>query len=330
VNNPEYFLHQPSEHLELSSFLRISDISKALRLYIQPSPSSAEAREYLIEQWRIFILSPREYCISFEKNHISGTRIELIARDILWDRWMSTHPKHKEMGVESKVGTIPQWEWFSLFAQVFERLRLISPGFADELDIMIQKIVPYGVSHEMHNSASFNHAIGQLYLSYPTGYDDPATAVLEAVIHESNHNKLNLISFFDPLFTGDREEKFYSPYRPDARHIMGIYYWLHAMVGVYYTVYNWVLQWVLHLDDRFLFKSLIYVMKNQSAIKVLQKYGKFTELGQTIFEEMQVVHSEILGMVRQVWPSAHDMQNAAKACKGHFAEVQRDYPFVLY
>jgi hypothetical protein len=320
----------PAQHAELTSFLRVSDIAKALRIYIQPIPESTNAREYIMEQWRIFVKSPGQYFDIFFQSTIPWTKIELTDRDAVGVQSGTAHPKHQEMGVDSKFGTVPQSEWFDLFTQVFERLRAISPGFADELDTMIQKVVPYWVSHQMHNSASFNHAIGQLYLSYPTGYADPVTAVLEAVIHESNHNKLNLISFFDLLFTGDQEEKFYSPYRPDARHITGIYYGLHAMIGVYYTLYQWVLRGTLDLDKGFLFKSLIYVLKNQSAIKVLQKYGQFTPLGQTIFEEMQLVHQEILGMVRQVWPSSSDMQNAARVCKEHFMDVQRHYPFVLY
>ncbi|MBT3728682.1 hypothetical protein HOF65_01215 [bacterium] len=40
---------------------------------------------------------------------------------------------------------------------------------------------------------------------------------LEAIIHESSHNKLNLILQFDPLLLNPRIEKYYSSIRPDAR-----------------------------------------------------------------------------------------------------------------
>jgi HEXXH motif-containing protein len=42
---------------------------------------------------------------------------------------------------------------------------------------------------------------------------------LEALIHESSHNKLNLLMQFDPIVLNDMQEKYYSAIRPDARHI---------------------------------------------------------------------------------------------------------------
>jgi len=42
---------------------------------------------------------------------------------------------------------------------------------------------------------------------------------LEAIIHESSHNKLNLIMQFDEVLLNTREEIYYSAIRPDARHI---------------------------------------------------------------------------------------------------------------
>ena len=88
---------------------------------------------------------------------------------------------------------------------------------------MIRKIIPLGVTKSMHNSASYSTCIGHLYMSYPTDMEMPSVALLEAIIHESNHNKLNLIMKQDPLVLNSREEIYYSPYRPDSRHIQGIY-----------------------------------------------------------------------------------------------------------
>jgi HEXXH motif-containing protein len=60
-------------------------------------------------------------------------------------------------------------------------------------------------------------------MSYTINADNPALNNLEAIIHESSHNKINLIMQFDTIILNTREETYYSPYRPDARHIYGIY-----------------------------------------------------------------------------------------------------------
>ena len=56
-------------------------------------------------------------------------------------------------------------------------------------------------------------------MSYPTGLNNPELALLEAILHEYNHNKLNLIMQTEVLLLNDRNEIYYSPYRPDVRHI---------------------------------------------------------------------------------------------------------------
>jgi HEXXH motif-containing protein len=92
-----------------------------------------------------------------------------------------------------------------------------------EINETIVKILPFDVSYQVHNSGSFSDAIGHLLMSYPTGIDYPEIALLEAILHEYNHNKLNLILQTEDLVLNDRKELYYSPYRPDARHIHGIY-----------------------------------------------------------------------------------------------------------
>ncbi len=79
------------------------------------------------------------------------------------------------------------------------------------------------MSYKVHNSGSYSDVIGHLLMSYPIGMDNPEFALLEAILHEYNHNKLNLILQTESLILNDRKEIYYSPYRPDARHIHGIY-----------------------------------------------------------------------------------------------------------
>ena len=58
-------------------------------------------------------------------------------------------------------------------------------------------------------------------MSYPIDIDSPEIAVLEAILHEYNHNKINLIMQTEKLILSDMREQYYSPYRPDPRQTGG-------------------------------------------------------------------------------------------------------------
>jgi HEXXH motif-containing protein len=106
----------------------------------------------------------------------------------------------------------------------------------DEINTMIKKIIPLGTAYGAHNSASHKDCIGHLYMGYTIDAPSPEINNLEAIIHESSHNKLNLIMQFDPLILNVQEEKYYSPYRPDARHMHGIYLGVHAIIPTVYIL----------------------------------------------------------------------------------------------
>ena len=75
-------------------------------------------------------------------------------------------------------------------------------------------------------------------MSYPVEVDSPEVVILEALIHEYNHNKINLILQNEVLLANDYEEKYYSPYRPDPRSIHGIYLGLHALSAAYWVIWK--------------------------------------------------------------------------------------------
>ena len=106
-----------------------------------------------------------------------------------------------------------------VYTKTFRLLKKIDTGIYDELNFMIQRIVPLGTAENIHNSASYKECIGHIYLGYTMGVEHPEINILEAIIHESSHNKLNLLMHFDPLLNNPYEEKYYSAIRPDARPI---------------------------------------------------------------------------------------------------------------
>ena len=186
-----------------------------------------------------------------------------------------------------------------LFAQSFDIVNQVSPGFMAEINNIVRKIIPFDVSYRVHNSGSYSDVIGHLLMSYPAGVDNPELALLEAILHEYNHNKLNIILQTEPLILNDLREKYYSPYRPDARHIRGIYLGLHAIVGAYWVIWNAHVSGILTLPDMWLEKSLLYVLKNGLSLQVLDKYAQLSPLGKDILEEMRKVHQECLSLIKQ-------------------------------
>jgi len=115
-------------------------------------------------------------------------------------------------------------------------------------------------------------------MGYTIDSDFPEFNNVEAIIHESSHNKLNLIMQSEKLVLNDFQEKYYSPYRPDARHIRGVYIGLHAFAPVIYVLMSAYQKGLLGTSKNWFEKILYYHLKNKIAYKVLVKHGKFSEL----------------------------------------------------
>jgi len=77
-----------------------------------------------------------------------------------------------------------------------------------------------------------------LYLWLSLGINEPEVFNIEAIIHESSHNKINLISYFDRLVLNWWGLDYYSPYRTDPRHIWWIFLGLHHAFSptMYYLI----------------------------------------------------------------------------------------------
>lgn len=313
-----------------SDFLGIPDIATTIEWYKNRKISEMKVREFLLKEWTFFSSYKPHEMFSAYWSLIHGTDIRLTMTDANPDNQNKNHPDHQESGVGIGWGTMPEPEWLSLYTRSFAILRDISPGLFHELTQMIKKIIPMGVSHRIHNSASYDSCIGHLYMSYPTGIDHPELAVLEAIIHESNHNKLNLVMKSDILILNTREEVYYSPYRPDTRHIHGIYLGLHALVAVLSVFITAHRTRVYMLPDTWLEKMIIYHMKNALSIKVLEKYRRFTPLGDTIFEEMQTVQRETNLHIQGLSVPQDTMLRARDAVRGHFSQVQTAYSNLRY
>ncbi len=311
-------------------FLLFPDIHGLLLSSVRPgNPESTDFQEILRAEYSAYRVNGASHTLNSEEL-IPDTNIVLTLDFHNPDVEKHTHPDHQNNQVGITFGIKSPEEWRDLFARAFNILSQVSPGFMTEIDAMIRKIIPFDVSYRVHNSGSYSDVIGHLLMSYPTGIDGPELVLLEAILHEYNHNKINLIMQTETLILSDRRELYYSPYRPDARHIHGIYLGLHAIAWAYWVIWNAHISGVISLSDNWKEKAALYVLKNWLSLQVLDTYGSFSPLGREILEEMRAVHRECLDMIKKSQISPSIVGNAKTDLISHFQSVKQLYPWLQF
>lgn len=241
------------------------------------------------------------------------------------------HPDHKEQ----KAFSWNWWdkseeEWLSVYEKTFALLKKLDEWTYSELNQIIKKIIPLGTAENVHNSASYKECVWHLYMWYTTRSWKPEINNLEAIIHESSHNKLNLILQFDPIILNDRQEKYYSAIRPDARHIHGIFLGYHAFAPTMYIIMKAYLDWYLWDDKSWFDKIILYYIKTKFLQKMIKKYAILTDLWKQIREEIDYVISEMDLLLKKLNPSQDDLKKASEKQMEHFKQVNKNYPNLEY
>jgi len=138
---------------------------------------------------------------------------------------LEAHPD-KEGNALSLGGRDAQ-EWVDALDAARDLVALALPALAAEHAQVLAAVVPVGFEPERSLSASYREAIGVVYLTL-----HPRVAILaEALIHEIQHNKLNLLAWSDPLLHDDGV-LVSSPVRPDPRPLLGVLLAVHAFLPV--------------------------------------------------------------------------------------------------
>lgn len=309
------------------NFLTHPDISSLL-LAIQ-NKKSHDAFLKLWSELKFFLSGEQDRCTMFSGKKIKGTDIYLSLEDNNPDNWHSGHPDHAKDSLLWWGEKTPE-EWNHLFEKTFSLLKDINEEFYNELNVVIKKIVPMKTSKDVHNSCSYKDCIWTLYLWYTVNIDFPEIALLEAIIHESSHNKLNLIMQSEVLTKNDFELKYYSPYRPDARHIYWVYLWVHAIVPTIYILLQAIESWYIR-DEWWKRKIILYHIKNKLWYNVIKKYAHISPIGQQILEEIYSVMQFADTIIKTSTLLSHiDKLEISSRAKEHFLEVRNNYPHLQY
>ena len=262
---------------------------------------------------------------------IAWTNIKLTADDNNPYNKQEAHPDHiKEWAISWNWWKKTEEEWLGVYEKTFNLLKQLDEWIYDELNQIITKIIPLGTAKWMHNSASYKECVWHLYMWYTIDAWTPEINNLEAIIHESSHNKLNLLMQFDSVVLNDKSEKYYSAIRPDARHIHWVFLWFHAFAPTMYIVMKAYKKWFLWNDKNWLEKIVLYHIKTKFLQKVIKKYAKLTELWKEISDEIDYVISKMDILLKEIKPSKEIIDRAKKRQIDHFNEVNKNYPHLEY
>ncbi len=196
-------------------------------------------------------------------------------------RFDEAHPDKE--GNDADFGSEAPAAWGDSLRQALALMDSVMPALGREARLFVRQIVPVGYDAHRHLSATYQEAIGTLYLSL---HPDPMTMV-EAVIHELSHTKLNALLELDPVLQNHREEAYPSPVRPDPRPLHGVLLAVHAFVPVAY-LYERMMEKGHPLAEsaRFQERHTQIVAGNRDGADVLRAHAKPTKVGAGLMDEL--------------------------------------------
>ncbi len=270
-----------------------------------------------------------ELAMNIWKN-ISWTNIKLTIIDNNPYNQFEAHPDHK-----TNWWILWWWEkteeqWLEVYEKTFDLLKKVDIWIYEELNQMIKKIIPLWTAKSIHNSASYKECVWHLYLWYTIDAWRPEINNLEAIIHESSHNKLNLLKQFDSLLLNDYQEKYYSAIRPDARHIHWVFIGYHAFAPTMYIIMKAYKNWLLWVDMHWFEKIVLYYIKTKFLQKIVKKYAKLTKLWQEISDEIDYIITLMDWLIKELNPSKEIIQRSREKQEQHFKEVNSNYSNLEY
>jgi HEXXH motif-containing protein len=119
-------------------------------------------------------------------------------------------------------------EWVDTLARALELIARYMPDLRGEMDLYLHQIVPVGYDERSHLSASYQEVIGTIYMTL----HPQLMTMVEATIHEFQHNKLHAQLELDPLLHNAFSPLYSSPVRPDPRPLQGVLLAVHAFIPV--------------------------------------------------------------------------------------------------
>ena len=265
-------------------------LSIAARLAV---PLPADARAVLVENGRLTIERAGAAAITIDLEAPDEARIErpyhAITRDIVLARadnnplaMDEAHPGKSGNAID--LGGHDVEAWTAALGGALALIERYLPDLRAEMDLYVQQIVPVGWDAEEHLSASYQEAIGTLYLSLHPN----EMTLAEALIHEFSHTKLNALFEIDEVLENAWSPLYASPVRPDPRPLHGVLLAVHAFLPVA-RLYEEMVEAKDPRAQREAFLGRFAAIRriNREGAEVVLGNGKATALGAGLLEEIQ-------------------------------------------
>lgn len=178
--------------------------------------------------------------------------------------------------------------WAAAILDALAAIRAGLPALADELAVTLRRVVPVGFDAEQHRSCSYREAPGLVYMSLHPG----VLTLAEAIVHETQHTKLNLLSWLDPILTNPPEQRVDSPVRPDPRPLLGVLLAAHAFVPV--AALHAALAALDHpiaRDPQFGARRAQVLAANAAALATLRAHARPTATGARVLAALETIHA---------------------------------------
>jgi HEXXH motif-containing protein len=198
---------------------------------------------------------------------------------------VEAHPD--KFGNAVDLGGRSRDEWRASLEEALAIVETHLPALYEEIELLIERIVPVGYDDHKHLSASYREAIGTIYLTlHPS-----VMTMAEALIHEHSHNKLNAAMELDPILTNAFEPLYASPVRPDPRPLHGVLLAVHAFLPVaelYRTM-------IAAGDTRARPDRYAKIIEgNREGAAVLAEHAKGTPYGRRLLEEIATLDASYI------------------------------------
>lgn len=197
---------------------------------------------------------------------------------------LEDHPD--KAGNALDLGGQPVARWRDALEQALSTIATYLPPFRDEIELLLQQVVPVGWDPERHLSASMQEALGTVYLSL---HPHPMT-MTEALVHEVSHNKLAVLFELDPVLGNPATQTYASPVRPDPRPLRGVLLAVHAFLPVaalYAAMIEAGAPGSEHPEFRRRYAQI--VAGNHEGVQVLRAHAEPTAVGRQVLDEIEAL-----------------------------------------
>lgn len=175
-------------------------------------------------------------------------------------------------------------DWISVLRQSLELVARHMPALRAEIDLFVHQVVPVGYHDQRHLSASYQEAIGTIYMTLHPNL----MTMTEALVHEFSHNKLNALFELDDVLENAFWPLYASPVRPDPRPLHGVVLAVHAFqpIARLYEAMTEAAEPVSKSPDfQRRFEQIRKV--NRDGAAVVLGHGAATPVGRGLLDEMR-------------------------------------------